>query len=364
MADLLFCAHYPFSNEAREYVRTMGISLSPEAVERGLARIESVMRTSSILLAGSGMQNELEGEIVAYAASRVILSCAKNRLLSSRMAVAEAKRARHYIGSSDDQSSEYDGILAEGMGLHFTQNEGGYSLPVWEYLLYTPRSSDYKLTNRELAGGMVMVSAHQRLRIIEEAVKKRIEGAPLPQMKEYPQEVKAAATRAVSMLPREELEPISIANEDFPPCIMKLIDDLRLSINVPHNGRYALCTYLVKAGLTDEQIVKLFRNAPDYNEETTTYQVKYIRTKAYSVPSCATMDTWGICIAECRCGSPVNFRKRMHGENARRSMEMTRHDSVEGEGSAGGKMTRHDSVESKEEEKMRNETHEGTAGKR
>jgi hypothetical protein len=25
------------------------------------------------------------------------------------------------------------------------------------------------------------------------------------------------------------------------------------------------------------------------------------------------MDSYGICVAECRCGSPLNFRQEIHG---------------------------------------------------
>ena len=105
----------------------------------------------------------------------------------------------------------------------------------------------------------------------------------------------------------------------------KLIDDLRGSINVPHLGRVALAVYLIKAGLSDEHIGQLFSSAPDYNADTTKYQVAYTRQKAYSMPSCSTMDSWGVCVANCRCFNPTKFKQAIHGRYAKESMSQTAH---------------------------------------
>lgn len=320
MADLAFAAHYPFSKEAREWVKSTGAAINSEAISLGEERAASCLKDSAIAPRASELEADLKAEVLSYAASRVIVACMANRLVSSRMAVGEAKRTSSYLRSAGDQSKGYVEKVAGELGLHFTKDGQSYLLPVWEYLLNTPRSIDYKLTARELSGGNVKVSAHQRLRIIEEAVRKKVESAPLPKLKEWPPEVKEACSRLFKLLPQEEIAPSSIASEDFPPCVRKLLEDLRTSVNVPHNARYAIAIYLIKAGLPDEQIVKLFQNAPDFSAETTSYQVKYIRQKGYSMPSCSTMDTWGICIADCRCGMPTNFRKNFHGANAQRSM--------------------------------------------
>ncbi len=320
MADLVFAAHYPFLSEAKEWVKQAGAQINSEAISLGEQRVGACLKGGAIAPRASELEADLRAEVLSYAASRVIAACMANRLVTSRLAVGEAKRASAFLRSASDQANGFVEKAAAELSLHFEQPGAQYALPVWEYLLNTPRSIDYKLTVRELAGGKVKVSAHQRLRIIEEAVRKKVESFPLPKMKEWPLEVQEASSRLVKLLPKEEIAPTAIATEDFPPCIRKLIEDLRTSINVPHNARYALAIYMIKAGLPDGQIVKLFQNAPDFSAETTSYQVKYIRQKGYSMPSCSTMDTYGICIADCRCGTPTNYRKKFHGANAERSM--------------------------------------------
>ena len=328
MADVKFCAHYPFSEEARSYVREQGLTFTSSLLEKGEARLKAALKDGELRMPGTSLESELKDEISSYAAARVILSAWKNRYAAGRLAVAEAKRANAYLHSAEDRRAGYAQKLSALMALDFQaipsatdEKESTFTLPFWQYLLYSPRSVDYKLTNRALQNGRVALTDHQRIRIIEEAVRKRLDGAPLPKPPPgLETELKASIQRLEVHLPRENLAPTKIDQKDFPPCIRKLIDDLRASINVPHTGRLALAIYLTKAGLTDEQIVQLFSTAPDYNAETTRYQVSYIRKKAYSMQSCATMDTYGLCIATCRCGNPANYREARHGRNARESM--------------------------------------------
>jgi DNA primase large subunit len=61
--------------------------------------------------------------------------------------------------------------------------------------------------------------------------------------------------------------------------------------------------------VSEKDIIALFSNAPDYSEKVTTYQVKQIAQRGYSVPSCATVMTYGLCCAVCKIGSPLNWHK-------------------------------------------------------
>ena len=192
-----------------------------------------------------------------------------------------------------------------------------YRVALAKYLEYTPRSMDYKLTNREVAKGKVKVTRHERIRMLEEAVKKSIEKS-LPIRADFQKEVKEAGKRALTLLPKLELATLKVGQENYPPCIKRLIEDLAMNVNVPHTARVALAIYLVNAGAPIERIVDYFRAAPDFSEKTTRYQVEHIKKKKYRMASCSTMDSYGICIAECRCNTPLRFRDSVHGERLRR----------------------------------------------
>ncbi len=332
MADLRFCAHFPFSEEARAYVREHKLAPDADALASGEARLRTALSSGELKLEASALDSEHRQAILSYAASRLLLAAWGNRWAERRAAVAESKRAHEFLKTSEDSRAGYADKLADSLNLHFTpaqssapsttpsSSERAYLLPFWEYLRHAPHDVHYKLVNAKLEKGLVRVSSHQRLRILEEAIRQRLE-EPLPPLKEPPAECKPILARLSLLLPRENLAPIKIDTKDFPPCIKKLIDDLRMSVNVPHLGRVALAVYLIKAGLSDEQISELFSNAPDYNAETTSYQIAYARKKNYSMASCATMDGWGLCIAVCRCGSPIYYREEKHGRNARESMK-------------------------------------------
>ena len=314
--DLLFCAHYPFSGQAKEYVSAAGTELTSSLLEKAEARVRGALASGKIMKVAE-LQSAQEEELALYAGARMVVSAAANRYLINRYAVAEAKRASDYLSADDSAHPEYVELVAGQFGISFRPQGKNVLVPLADYLACTPRSFDYKLTNREVGGGMVKVSRHERARILEEAVRKRIEGS-LPVKADFPSEVRAAAARMVLLIPKLEVAAVRVGQENYPPCIKKLMDDLALNVNVPHTGRVALAIYLVGAGVPADKIVDCFRHAPDFSERTTRYQVEYIVQKKYSMPACSTMDSYGICVADCRCGTPLRYRDAVHGARLRR----------------------------------------------
>jgi len=316
MGDLAFCAHYPFSKRAKEYVSERGMELTSLLVEKAEERVRLAVVDGKVRRVAE-LPSAQEEELALYAACRMIVSAAASRYLINRYAIAEAKRAGDYLSSDDSARPENVDEVAREFDVTFEKSENGYLVPLAAYLHYTPRSIDYKLTNRDVASGKVRVNRHERIRMLEEAVRKRIEGS-LPIRAAFPKGINEAGARILALLPKLEATVIHVGQENYPPCIRKMLEDLSLYINVPHTGRVALAIYLVNAGVKDEAIVEYFRHAPDFSEKTTQYQVSHIRAKKYRMPSCATMDSYGICVAECRCGSPLNFRANTHGARLER----------------------------------------------
>jgi len=91
----------------------------------------------------------------------------------------------------------------------------------------------------------------------------------------------------------------------IPPCIEKLITDLKNGRDLSHFERFAIASYLIHFGWEIDKIVDLFRHAPDFDEETTRYQIEHIaglrgRKEKYRPPSCRTLKVAGLCTNECR----------------------------------------------------------------
>jgi DNA primase large subunit len=319
MADLSFCAHYPFSRAAKAYASERGMEIVSSYVEKAEARVRDAITNGKIKKIPA-LASAQEEELALYAIARMIVSCAANRYLINRYAVAEAKKTGEYLSSDSAAKPEYVDAVALEFGVKFEKSGAQHLVALGKYLAYTPRSMDYKLANRQVAAGKVRVNSHERIRMLEEAVRKKIE-RELPIRADFPAEIKAAGARMLALLPKLEASAVIVGQENYPPCIRRMTDELSLSVNLPHTARVALAIYLVRAGMQNERIVGIFRGAPDFSEKTTRYQVEYLRTKGYSMPSCATMDSYGVCVAECRCGTPLRYRDDIHGKRLRQLEE-------------------------------------------
>jgi len=319
MAELKFLAHYPFTEQAKQYVKENRLQLNSETLKRGEERIRQALVDGKLKLISSSIEENLKSHLASYAASRAILAAWDNLYVKGRVAVCESKAAREYL-STPDKSTDYDSHLAAVFDISFQKENSHFKIPFYDYLMHCPRDIKYKLTNTDLSGGFVKITEAQKSRILEEAIRRKLE-SPIQKIANPGKEIKEAISRLSKHLPREKLAPTKIEQKDFPPCVNKMVADLQNSINVAHSGRLSLAIYLIGAGLTDEQIVSIFQNAPDFNLETTTYQIRHIRSKGYIMPSCKTMDTYGLCIANCRCNSPIHFRNSLHGRFAAASAQ-------------------------------------------
>jgi len=73
-----------------------------------------------------------------------------------------------------------------------------------------------------------------------------------------------------------------------------------------------LATFLLGRGQTIDEIAPLFKNAPDYNEKVTRYQIKQVsgetggsKTK-YACPSCEKIKSNNLCYITPDCDNIIN----------------------------------------------------------
>jgi len=122
--------------------------------------------------------------------------------------------------------------------------------------------------------------------------------------------------RRVVIKMRSKDQTVATSLHEDPPCMKAIMEALKRGENLPHAARFAITTYLLKRGWDVEQIVDLFRNAPDFNEKITRYQVQHIAGRAggrkeYNVPNCETMRQWGLCVANCGVKNPLQYLRRV-----------------------------------------------------
>jgi len=81
---------------------------------------------------------------------------------------------------------------------------------------------------------------------------------------------------------------------------MAILANLKDGVNVPHTARFGVTAFLLNLGLSVDEIIEIYKNSPDFDEERTRYQVVHIAGESgstrYTAPSCATMRTYGNCV--------------------------------------------------------------------
>ncbi len=293
-----FAVKYPFSDSARKSLE--GIQLTERIVELAVERIKKGIRGDD----GARVvfhESDKKEEIASFAAARMILGHLRNPFLTNRFAVNESKIVRGRINREDERT--VDAVAAQ-FGIASAVENGLMFLDLPTYLKYSVRDPHYKLINRKLFSGRVEITTDEKKRLVEEAVKKHIEKIPV--VKDPPDMIRNAGKRLVAEIPKTEVR-MTVKAGDHPPCVMRLLESLKNHENLPHHARWFLAAYTLAIGMDEDDVVKLFAGAPDFSEKITRYQVSHIKKKGYSVPSCATVMSYGLCCAVCRIGSPINW---------------------------------------------------------
>ena len=194
-----------------------------------------------------------------------------------------------------------------------------------EYALQIFIEREWNLVNRRVSKGCILrvmkhrSDFHERewnaQREIEgnSYIQEKIRSAKIPVMQIG---FEAPVAELVEISKKFASETVQVSGE-HPPCIKHAIEILEKGENLPHSGRFMLATFLLNRGQNVEQIAPLFKNAPDYNERTTMYQLRNLSgvsggTK-YKCPSCEKIKSQDMCFANEKCDgifTPLHFGRK------------------------------------------------------
>jgi DNA primase large subunit len=315
--ELAFCSKYPFSKEAKELVSSAKVSDEFRLVEMAKERVVRAIRDGVIPAMSFELdESQVVLQVASYAMSRMIVSLLGSRYYIGRYSIAEAKRAGRYMeGDSDENVLKVAAELGVGCEV-----DGEYAVRFEKYLIYAPKSVDYKLVNRKLSNGVVRLRRSEFIRMLEEAVKMKIESELPLKVKDVPENIRKTTEAVRASIPKEPV-PTNITKGDFPPCINKLLEDLKTVENLGHTARWTLAVYLLNVGMKVEEVVRVFSTSPDFDEKVTRYQVEHAMKRGYRMPSCANMDSNGLCVANCGVKNPLAYRRGGVGRNTAASQK-------------------------------------------
>jgi len=324
-------AKYPFLAETGEYLRDKGFNLDqlghPDwkpIVEKAYGRIV-VATTGQIYGSDLGKLENLDSEILSFIIAIILLKSAGIPTLIRRFSLAEARRAEKYLEQdlrSKDDERKLDfplKIIQDLFSVKVTIQGNDFVIKVADYLRRAVHfhEREWKLVNRKVENGLVFLTSHETVRLIRKELAAYINS-----------KIQSTNTLSVPETFRERVaDLVTLAKKfsdtftvstEYPPCIKHAIEVLDRGENLPHSGRFMLATYLLAKGQTIDQIAPLFKNAPDYNERVTRYQIEHIagtsgqRTK-YSCPSCDKLKSENLCFEIPECNgiiNPVQFGKK------------------------------------------------------
>jgi DNA primase large subunit len=188
---------------------------------------------------------------------------------------------------------------------------------------YLTRSSHFhedgwKIINKTLHAGYVYLDADEIVRLIRNELSNFIyEKIKAMSLSNVPEPiVRKAKSLTLKFRPFYEynLPRISV----FPPCIKHALEIMSKGENLPHTARLMLGTYMLSIGKSIDDIVTFFRNAPDFNENITRYQLEHLAglkggQTRYYVPSCSKLNTEDLCFRTSECGEITNPLQFMCG---------------------------------------------------
>lgn len=181
-------------------------------------------------------------------------------------------------------------------------------LDIISYLSTHFKQDNMKLVNQRVSGGYIWLTRNEFIRFITGYVNMIILNS-LPEKIDFlvPQNfidfVEQLKKDVISKQKREfEIRIMGkVKPRAFPPCMATYYSLLLEGQNIPHMARFNLATFLAAIGMPVEQIIDVFKHAPNFNERVTTYQVQRIvgddkNNPKYTPASCAKMKEAGLCI--------------------------------------------------------------------
>ena len=329
--ELKTLARYPFLSKAREYIAREAPPLEDiltgplyfDIREKGFNRVKGALENGLIPTPVLLDEDAMKDEVLSYPLARMIVSIIGDQFLVARYSLAEAKSAESKL---ERENAEFQIEMARDTGMSNVFHL--HSLPFdietiiqgtelsrdteviihfSDYLTFASsfNSTDWKMVNRELVTGFITLTRKNLVRLVEEALRLRlISELPLPvnsliieSLGELAKEIGEKTEEMKERFRDEDLGEFSA--ERFPPCVAHLISQIQANINLSHEGRFFLASFLFHVGLNMERVVAVFSQSPDFDPGLARYQLEHIRgdisgTK-YTPPSCSTLKTNGIC---------------------------------------------------------------------
>jgi DNA primase large subunit len=314
MFELKTLSKYPFLNDAKTYVTDNKLSvkeiLDDPLYERaraiGIERLDNAFKTRDVGNRTLVTDSDCVMELISYPIARMIAVCIGDNYFKRRYALGEAIHTyRNLLTESIDFlfniSKEFE------INVKYDEEKNQIKIYFVDYLKYAPtRYKEWKMINRTIEKGYIIITHKDIARIIQEALRSRINHELDNRYCDnnvyniFKEDINRIQNIILLHKKKIEAEPIGKLDlNKLPPCMKDILAAIQAGENVPHIGRFALVSFLNSLKLGANDIIKIFSTAPDFEEEKTRYQIEHITgnisSTSYKPPGCDKMRTYGIC---------------------------------------------------------------------
>ncbi len=325
-------AKYPFLQEASSYIQESKFDFAefdrPEMIHiinRAVEKLENELK-------GKIYSNldEYEIEIMTFLVSLLLIKSIGLEEVSKKCSLFEAMRVERFLSTdlSIERSSQKKKLLVQkifqdlfDINIDVDSTSSICKLSIPDYLLRASQmyEQEWKLINRSVKDGYVYLDTDEAVRLIRNELSNLIY-TRIKNMKIYevPIIIKSKADELRKKYSGRYVYRNQFKILEYPPCIKHAMEIINKGENLPHSARFMLATYMLAIGKTEEEVIEIFKNSPDYNEKITRYQVEHLAGKKgshikYSVPSCDRLRSEDLCFAVKECESlinPIQFGRR------------------------------------------------------
>ena len=332
-------ARYPFLPQATEWIQGLAMEhdidldelLDGEWMEKARSRarirlIDSIESKDGVAVVGGDIFTE-EGRIVeafSFYYARLVVFASEDERLISRWAQAEATRAEQVLTRDIDNleiiaktfisdiekdidlsQPNQPVITSNARKLRQSQDGNLWKIGMPDFIEICPKitGARWRLANSQINKGKITLYNEQQYsssaklaRLLRERIKQHIEQEALQKMQNIDMDLALRLAEPVGMVRNllaskasEAITLVGAEESDWPPCMRKIIADLTNGVNVNHFGRVFLASISATLALPEESCIGFFRGAPDFNESTTTYQVKHVYNGEYTPASCGKL---------------------------------------------------------------------------
>ncbi len=317
--NVLRAARYPFLPEAREFIsRNIDLSLeglektgSEAALKRAAERVKNALLLKEVRVTALDELNYVR-EMLSFPIAIILVSTLMNEYVRRMYALGESRGAYKRMLNESDETLLYIGEKLRVEGVLDQENMIRIRIPTYLNLAYSFHAPHWKLVNRVVDNGYVFVSRVEYARLLQVEInnyvyEKTLEPVPVAAV---PENFKKAVNAIAEIWNRLEAGKSDYAplreREDTPPCISRIIKRMEKGENVSHFERLVVATFMIVRNRGVEEIIEFFSKQPDYKYNVTKYQVEHLAGlrgggKKYSVPSCRTILTNGLCYPDEFC---------------------------------------------------------------